>query len=120
VLLERALLEAELEALRGEVEYLLAIAGKEPLADHISRRRFLARVEEEVSRAARIESARFTIVALDVDGGAPKSLVPYVRRVVRRGDLLVRASRSMFLALLLLATPFIIIVTQALLYPPTA
>ena len=100
LLLERELLLAEVEALRGEVEYLLALAGKEPLADHISRRRFLTRVEEEVARSARHETARFTVVAIDVDGGVPKSLVPHVRGVVRKGDLLVRASRSMFLALL--------------------
>ncbi len=105
LLLERELLLAEVEALRGEVEYLLALGGKEPLSDHIARRRFLTRLEDEVARAARIESARFTVVAIDVDGGAPKSLVPHVRRVVRSGDLLVRASRSMFLALLHEAGP---------------
>lgn len=105
LLLERELLLAEVEALRGEVEYLLAFSGKEPLADHIARRRFLTRLEDEVARAARIESARFTVVGIDVDGGAPRTLVPHVRRVVRRGDLLVRASRSMFLALLHEAGP---------------
>ena len=100
LLLERELLLAEVEALRGEVEYLLALAGREPLADHIARRRFLTRLEEEVSRSARHETARFTVVSIDVDGGAPKSLTPHVRSVVRKGDLLVRASRSMFLVLL--------------------
>lgn len=99
-MLERELLLAEVEALRGEVEYLLALAGKEPLADHIARRRFLTRLEDEVARAARVESARFTVVAIDVDGGAPKTLLPHIRKVVRKGDLFVRASRSMFLVLL--------------------
>jgi GGDEF domain-containing protein len=105
LVLERELLLAEVEALRGEVEYLLALAGKEPLADHIARRRFLTRLEDEVARAARIDAARFTVVAIDVDGGAPRSLVPHVRKVVRKGDLLVRASRSMFLVLLHEAGP---------------
>ncbi len=105
LVLERELLQAEVEALRGEVEYLLALAGKEPLADHIARRRFLTRLEDEVARAARIESARFTVVAIDVDGGAPKTLLPHVRNVVRKGDLFVRASRSMFLCLLHEAGP---------------
>ena len=100
LLLERELLLAEVEALRGEVEYLLALAGKEPLADHIARRRFLTRLEEEVSRSARHETARFAVMCIDVDGGAPPSLLPHVRGVVRKGDLLVRASRSMFLVLL--------------------
>jgi GGDEF domain-containing protein len=100
LLLERELLLAEVEALRGEVEYLLALSGREPLADHIARRRFLTRLEDEICRSARHETARFTVIAIDVDGGAPKTLVPHVRRVVRKGDLLVRASRSMFLVLL--------------------
>lgn len=105
LVLERELLLAEVEALRGEVEYLLALAGKEPLADHIARRRFLTRLEDEVARAARLESARFTVVAIDVDGGAPKTLLPHIRKVVRKGDLFVRASRSMFLCLLHEAGP---------------
>ena len=100
LLLERELLLAEIEALRGEVEYLLAFAGREPLADHIARRRFLTRLEEEVARSARLETARFAVMSIDVDGGVPPSLVPHVRGVVRASDLVVRASHSMFLVLL--------------------
>lgn len=98
--LERDLLLAEVEALRGEVEYLLALTGKEPLSDHIARRRFVTRLEEEIARASRFESARFCVVAVSVDGVQARALQPWLKKTIRRGDLLVRASRSMFLAFL--------------------
>lgn len=98
--LERDLLRSEVEALRGEVEYLLALSGKEPLSDHIARRRFVSRLEEEIARASRFESARFCVVAVSVDGQLAKALQPWLKKTVRAGDLLVRGSRSMFLAFL--------------------
>ncbi len=91
---ERTLLRNEVDTLRAETEYLLALHGREAIAG-FNRRSFERALEREVSRASREADARFSIIRVNL-GEVPGWFPGFILQLVRICDICARTDRHEF------------------------
>lgn len=91
---EKTLLLNEVDTLRAETEYLLALHGREAIAG-FNRRSFERALDREVARASREADARFSIVRLTL-GEVPGWFPGFILQLVRICDICARTDRHEF------------------------